>query len=688
VSRLHEEFIAMNEFLARLKQHKLVQWAIAYVAAAFALLQGIDIVAQQFGWPEGVRRGITLGLVVGFFVTLVLAWYHGERGAQRVTGTELLIIGLVLTLGGGLLWRFAAARSADNKTATVPNESRMTEPAAAISEKSIAVLPFENLSEDTGNAYFAAGIQDEILTRLANLRELKVISRTSTAKYQSHPDNLKAIAAELGVATILEGAVQKLGNTVHINVQLINAADEAHIWAQSYDRNFEHAFAVEGEVAQTVADALKVAQVPAQIEKLKSPLTENAQAYDLFLRGEYEFNRAWMEADELSDTITKAGDYFREATKIDPQFSLAYASVARAEVSEYHFRLDSSRGERRTDLADEAKRNIDHSLALTPDLATAHLALGEWYCWITYEYPGAIEELQRAINLDPHLTEATIRLAGVELQQGHPEQAIEQLRYALRTDPRNVVIHRWIGTALRMQRKYAASVQSYTRALAIDPNDLADILNLAWSFRSLGDFDAAAQVLETYPPAERSETAFVNQKLTLLARKHDYHAMEEVVKNTPPSAFSSEWSCLTTLGVIARGLERVDAAREHFAQARSAVLAAIPAKPDDPSTHADLAWLDATLNYPDEAVTEAQRAVKLSKKKPFGEESDLLVALAAVYAKLGRADDAITVLNQLSATPSGFAISASDLKRDPDWDRIRSDPRFDQMVASLAPKDN
>ena len=153
----------MNEFFQRLKQRKLVQWAVAYAAAAFALLQGIDIVAQQFGWPEDVRRGITLTLVVGFFVTLVLAWYHGERGAQRVSGTELLIIGLILALGGGFLWRFAAAsRSPDNKTAAAPNHSKILEPAQTISEKSIAVLPFDNLSHDADNAYFSEGIQDEI----------------------------------------------------------------------------------------------------------------------------------------------------------------------------------------------------------------------------------------------------------------------------------------------------------------------------------------------------------------------------------------------------------------------------------------------------------------------------------------------------------------------------------------------
>ncbi|HST30632.1 MAG TPA: hypothetical protein VLK27_07305 [Chthoniobacterales bacterium] len=240
----------MNEFFQRLKQRKLVQWAIAYVAAAFALLQGIDIVGQQFGWPESVRRGITLALVVGFFVALVLAWYHGERGAQQVTGTELLIIGLVLAVGGGLLWRFAAAYAPDNKTSVPPNENKTTEPNRVIPEKSVAVLPFENLSSDKENAYFAEGIQDEILTRLSKIAALKVISRTSTQKYKSAPDNLREVGQQLGVANLLEGSVQKAGNAVHINVQLIKAATDDHLWAESYDRELQNIFGVEGEVVK------------------------------------------------------------------------------------------------------------------------------------------------------------------------------------------------------------------------------------------------------------------------------------------------------------------------------------------------------------------------------------------------------------------------------------------------------
>src|SRR5262245_1753730 len=239
----------MNEFLQRLKQRKLVQWAIAYVAAAFALLQGIDIVGQQFGWPEGVRRGITLALVVGFFVTLVLAWYHGERGAQRVTGTELLIIALVLALGGGLLWRFTAVRLPEDKALATPNDHK-TELAVTIPQKSVAVLPFENRSRDPDNAYFADGIQDEILTRLSEIADLKVISRTSTQPYKNASRNLREIAKQLGVAYVLEGSVQKSGDAVRVNVQLIKAASDYHLWAETFDRKLTDIFGVESEIAK------------------------------------------------------------------------------------------------------------------------------------------------------------------------------------------------------------------------------------------------------------------------------------------------------------------------------------------------------------------------------------------------------------------------------------------------------
>jgi len=237
--------VGVNEFWQRLKQRKLVQWAIAWVAFAFALLQGIDIIAQRFNWPGAVERYLILALAIGFFVMLVLAWYHGERGAQRIGGAELLIIALLLAIGGTLIWRlgpaangphaapFVQAGSPDKAkrnpgTNTAPDSAagapasglRVNAAAQPIPAKSIAVLPFENLSDDKKNDYFVAGMQDLILTKLADIGDLKVIARTSTAKYASHPDDLKTIGKQLGVASILEGSVQKQGKQVLINVQL------------------------------------------------------------------------------------------------------------------------------------------------------------------------------------------------------------------------------------------------------------------------------------------------------------------------------------------------------------------------------------------------------------------------------------------------------------------------------------
>ena len=270
----------MNEFLQRLKERKLVQWTVAYVAAAFALLQGIDIVAQRFGWPEQTMRLVIMALSVGLFVTLVLAWYHGERGAQRVTGTELLILALLLAIGGGFLWRFAGASHEGIVRSDAPPAATAASPApAAIPEKSIAVLPFENLSEDKANAYFATGMQDEILTRLAGIHDLKVISRTSTEQYASHPPNLRIVAEQLGVATVLEGGVQKADGKVRINLQLIDARSDSHLWAQNYDRDLKDVFAVQSDVAEKVADALKAQLLPAESARIASEPTKNPEAF-------------------------------------------------------------------------------------------------------------------------------------------------------------------------------------------------------------------------------------------------------------------------------------------------------------------------------------------------------------------------------------------------------------------------
>ena len=256
------------------------------------------------------------GFGCGILCYVVLAWYHGERGAQRVTGTELLILALLVSLGGFLLWRFAASSHAPAVT------SANAVAPVAIPEKSVAVLPFENLSDDKGAAYFADGIQDEILTKLASIADLKVISRTSTRRFKSTPDNVREIAQQLGVTHLLEGSVQKSNDQVRVNVQLINATKDAHVWAETYDRKWNDIFAVEGEIATSIADMLQVKLTGSAKRLLAARPTENAQAHQSYLQGVFYHARG-TETD-----YRKAIDFYQNATRLDPRYALAWSNLS------------------------------------------------------------------------------------------------------------------------------------------------------------------------------------------------------------------------------------------------------------------------------------------------------------------------------------------------------------------------
>jgi TolB-like protein len=240
----------MTELFARLRQRKMVQWALAYAAAAFALLQGVDIVAQQFGWPDGLQRGITLAMVLGFFLVLVLAWYHGERGAQKVSGTELLILALVLAVGGGLLWKFAPTPAA------APVAAAPAPPPATAHDNSIAVLPFVDMSQAGDQGYFSDGLSEELLNLLAQVPELRVIARTSSFSFKGKDVDATTIARTLGVEHLLEGSVRKSGNTLRITAQLIRASESSHLWSQTYDRELTDIFKVQDEIAYAVVEEL------------------------------------------------------------------------------------------------------------------------------------------------------------------------------------------------------------------------------------------------------------------------------------------------------------------------------------------------------------------------------------------------------------------------------------------------
>src|SRR5215468_5358633 len=442
----------MNEFL-RLKQRKLVQWAIAYVAAAFALLQGIDIVAQQFGWPEAVRRGITLALIVGFFVTLVLAWYHGERGAQRVTGMELLIIALVLALGGGLLWRFTAWRLPEDKALITPNEHK-TELPVAIPQKSIAVLPFENLSEEKQNEYFADGVQDQILTDLSQIADLKVISRTSVMQFKSGlARNLRKIGEELGVAHVVEGSVQRAANKIRISAQLIDARNDAHLWGQTYDRDLADVFAIQSEIAKAIADQLQAKLSPNEKKAIEQPPTTDLVAFDLYSRAKSLLLTAGASATRDQD-VRKAVELLDEAVKRDPSFFDAYCQLAYA-----HEYLYAQTGVDHTAVRLAlAEAALQAATRLRPDAGETHLARAQYLYFGLRDYAGALAQLESArktLPNDPRLFELT---GYILRRRGNQEEGSRNLQRAVEIDPRNFWTLQQIALSYQLLGRYGESI--------------------------------------------------------------------------------------------------------------------------------------------------------------------------------------------------------------------------------------
>ncbi len=334
-----------------------------------------------------------------------------------------LAVTAVVAVGAGY-WIFSGRSPAEKKV-------RVAQSASTAPEKSVAVLPFENLSDDKSNAYFADGIQDQILTKLASVADLKVISRISTAKYKGKPENLKTVAQELGVATVLEGTVQKAGDRVRVNVQLIDARADTHLWAKNYDRELKDVFGVQSEVAQQIADALRAKLSPSEATALAVAPTRDPEAYDLFLQGEYEM-RQGESALTSPEPFYRAARFYREALSRDPNFALAAARLAHSRLARHWYVAPFTAAE-----LEEVKRIVDRALALAPDLAEAHVSLGLFYYWGHREYDAALAEFQRALEFQPNNAMARGFLGYVYRRQGQWQRSLSELARAAELNPRD-----------------------------------------------------------------------------------------------------------------------------------------------------------------------------------------------------------------------------------------------------------
>ena len=449
----------MQVLFERLKERKLVQWALAYAAAAFALLQGVDIVAQRFGWPESIERGLIVALAVGLLVTIVLAWYHGDRGAQRVTGTELLFLTLLLAFGGGLLWRIAAAPpnvAAADTTMSPPL------PSTPIPDKSIAVLPLANESGEKDQQYFSDGLSEDLITALSQFAGLKVISRNSSFQFRDTKLPSASLGQALGVAHLLEGSVRRAGDVVRISAMLVNAADGSTLWSQHYDRPYKDLFALQDDITRSVADALKAKLLDGggAVMQSERPPSGNLDAWNAWSRG--RFHDAMINAADAR----KAIGFYEQAIALDPRYARAYASLAVTLTTLGGTYLS---GEVQRETYVKARAAADAALRLDPDVAAAHAARGMLLQWADFDLTGAEAEFRRAVELAPADALSRFTLARMSGTLGHAQEAIALLRQVITIDPRNGGAWNWLGWHLAAVGQFEAAEQAASQAVAFVP---------------------------------------------------------------------------------------------------------------------------------------------------------------------------------------------------------------------------
>lgn len=673
----------MADLWQRLKQRKLVQWAVAYVAAAFALLQGIDIVAQQFGWSEGLQRGITLALVLGFFVTLLLAWYHGERGAQKVSGTELLLLALLLAIGGGLLWKFApgAAGLTVASNSQQPSSAQAL-PAATISDKSIAVLPFENLSDDKANEYFVSGMQDMILTSLSKIGELKVISRTSTEKYASRPEILRQVAAELGVAHVLEGSVQRVGDQMLINLQLIDARSDTHLWAESYDRKVADVFSVEREVAGIVADALRAKLLPAVSADIAKAPTENQQAYDLFLRAEYEMRKAYDTQDD--GLMGSAISLYEQAVAADPAFALAYARLAQARLLRYW----NDEGVPSKALADAAQVAARRAKQLAPDLPEADLAIAEMEYRIDLDYPGALASYDTVLTRRPQSIDALRGRAQTLRRLGRYDESIQAFSAAVAIDPRDNTELADRGVTKFLAGYLDGAEEDFRQALRINPDD-SNAVRWLGGLLLYRDGDPG-KALGVFPGSDNSVATLGNRLQALVSLRQFDTALSTIarVDKTPGNEQFLVISEAQVLALAGRAQDARQALQPNMDRYRKA-LAALPVNSGSgQAARYTLARAEALLGNEQQALALVRQGLQLlPPEKDMANGSIGLGDAARVYAILGRTDLLLPMLARIRALKgTDMNTSAAILRLDPIWDKVRNDPGFQTEIARFAEK--
>jgi TolB-like protein/Tfp pilus assembly protein PilF len=662
------------------KDRHLYRTAVGYAVAAWIILQVAAIVLPAWNAPSWIMKTLIGAILFGFVVALLIGWRdERSRGTGGpVTATQRRRFALAAV---ALLPAIAVALGFLIFYHPTPRETRRQNGNAA--EKSIAVLPFANLSKNEENAFFADGMQDEILTDLAKIADLKVISRTSVQQYRSGISrNIRDIAQALSVAFVLEGSVQRAGDNVRVTAQLIDARDDAHIWAEHFDGELSDVFGIQSRIAQMIADQLRVQLSPTEKAAITRRPTQDPAAHDLYLRANQLLSQVLADSNHAKEKLTEALEFFDKATARDPNFLLAHCRASQAHVTLYWLEID--RTPERLALADAAIRKAE---LIQPDSDEVHFARGWYFYQGLRDYNNAREELKLAQRTLPNNADIYSLSGSIDRRQGRWQQSTQELERAVELDPSNLFRLQQLGASYHVLRRYANEKTIYDRALAIAPEDKSIPVSRARiELDARGDTrplrDTIAKLLKQDPKAvDEFPAGLLDQTLCDRDREAAENAVSAISSGelvfffrTPPAFVE---------GLVARSFGDKARAESAFSRARVEQEKIVREQPDYAAGVGILGLIDAALGRKDDAIREGERACQLTPmKQDVVDGAELMINLAMIYAWVREKDRAFEQFTTLSRIPSNLSYGL--LKLHPQWDSLRNDPRFEPLLARMA----
>ena len=666
----------MSGFFEEVKRRKVYRVAVAYVIAAGGIIQLASASFPAWELPNWSLRLVIVLLLIGFPIALILAWAFdvtpqgikatpstAPGGTHRRRNVLLLVAsGLIVSIAAGF---FVLPRASARKI-----------------DKSIAVLPFASLSDDKENVYFADGVQDDILTNLSKIGDLKVISRTSVMSYRGNTRNVREIGKALGVSTLLEGSVRRSGNKVRVNVQLIDATNDKHIWAEDYDGDLTDVFKIQTDLAHQIADALQAKLSPMEKAHMERKPTENGEAYLAFVQA-HNLHGAMEDIDKLK----QAEQLYERAIQLDPNFALAFARYSQLESWLGHT-FDRAPARR-----DKARALAERALQLEPDLPEAHLALGFSQYYGDNNYDAAAREFAIAQKGLPNESEVYLALGAIQRRQGKWVESNTNLEKAANLNPKDGWALQNLALNYEMLRNFDAANKTIDRALLLDPRAFSALeIKAKLAMEETGDLSVAEKTLaalESLPQTPDFQIKLASARITmcLFLRRFDEVAREaEKVPDELVAAFPGALcSKYTAIGMAKKALRDDAGAQEVFLKAKKFAEDEIKQNPDDASAHSHLAEALAWLGEKNAALAASQRATELlpESKDAFG-GPEISSSAAQVHAIIGDTAGAVAILDGLLSRPSSITVPV--LQINPVWDSIRSDARFQALIKKYGAK--